>query len=94
MVAGRAPTAHGKPKAGGSISIMSTPPEVLGGGNDQPIVIAEEHRRYKLALESLRTMQGVIVPVHNDEMVPVSWVLEVVDLALNHGDQTDTTEPK
>jgi len=41
-----------------------------------------ERHRFAVALGTLRTMQGEIVPVHNQEMVPVEWVLDVVNKAL------------
>ena len=39
----------------------------------------QAYERRERALQALRRMQGRIVPVVNDEMVPVSWVLDVVN---------------
>jgi hypothetical protein len=44
--------------------------------------ITAERDRYRRALECFRTMQGEILPAHNDEYVLVSWILDVVDRAL------------
>jgi hypothetical protein len=43
----------------------------------------DDCQRYEDALKSLRTMQGEILPGRNDEYVPISWVLGVVNDALN-----------
>jgi len=55
---------------------------------DDPFVeesVVQTLERYRGALESLETMQGEVIPVVNDGMVPTSWVLEVVDKALRPG---------
>lgn len=45
--------------------------------------VTDERDRYRQALETLATIQGEVVPVVNDEMVRMEWVLDVVNRALH-----------